>query len=163
MFQARNIYILQCVIAFSLLFLLPLSSAKTRQVETVAPLTLGIYPYLPENELRKRFTPLAEYLAGQLNTRVLIQMSKDYESHIERVGSNSYDIAYIGPSSYVAVVNKYGKQKILARLEVQGKPVFMVLFLPEKRVRLTHCMIFVISVLPLPLHARLWDIWFQDT
>lgn len=124
MFRSRNIYILQCVIVSSWLFLLPVSSAKTSQIKELTSLTLGLYPYLPESELRKRFTPLAEYLASQLNARVLIQMSKDYESHIERIGNNSYDISYIGPSSYISVVKKYGKQKILARLEVQGKPVF---------------------------------------
>lgn len=87
-------------------------------------LTLGIHPYLPAKEVRRKFLPLNQYLADQLKIPVRIVISKDYESHIALVGSNTLDIAYMGPASYVAMTRQYGRHPLLARLEVNGSPIF---------------------------------------
>ncbi|MDH5436081.1 MAG: PhnD/SsuA/transferrin family substrate-binding protein, partial [Gammaproteobacteria bacterium] len=47
-----------------------------------------------------------------------------YESHIELAGNNAYDIAYMGPSSYVTMTSRYGKRPLLARVEVNHNPFF---------------------------------------
>jgi phosphonate transport system substrate-binding protein len=87
-------------------------------------LTLGIHPYLPATELAGRFTPLADYLARITGRPVEIRIAKDYQEHIDRVGRDEVDIAYMGPAPYVKLVDAYGEKPILARLEINGKPSF---------------------------------------
>lgn len=98
---------------------LPLSPAMANR-----PLTLGVHPYLPSDELKQRFTPLIQYLSLKLNAPIVLKISKNYETHLENAGNNHYDIAYLGPSSYVELVTKYGAYPLLARLAVDNKPFF---------------------------------------
>jgi phosphonate transport system substrate-binding protein len=113
MFNSRMVF--RCLLIFALL--LPgLAGAET--------LTLGVHPYLPATEIVKRFTPLAEYLKKKTGLPVEVKISKDYRHHIDLIGQNGLDIAYMGPASYVTVVDTYGKKPILARLEIGGFPTF---------------------------------------
>jgi phosphonate transport system substrate-binding protein len=97
-----------------------LSSAVNAQ-ET---LTLQVHPYLPPSELVKRFMPLTEYLSQKLQKKVVCNISQNYKEHIESVGDDKIDIAFLGPASYVKVVEKFGHKPILARLEIKGNPHF---------------------------------------
>ncbi len=107
-------------IYFVLLFsFLLLGSAKAQE-----PLTLWIHPYLPARELVKRFTPLTTYLTKKINRPINIRISKSYQAHIDRVGQDKVDLAYMGPAPYVKMSRKYGTKPLLARLEVQGSPTF---------------------------------------
>lgn len=87
-------------------------------------LKLGIHPYQSAINLVEKFSPFANYLAQVLNQPVKIVISHDYQHHIDQVGANTYDIAYMGPASYVKLVEKFGPPPLLARLEVNHKPVF---------------------------------------
>ena len=86
------------------------------------PLILAVHPYLPAAEIVTRFTPLADYLDKQLGRRVQVRVGRDYEQHIDAIGLNSVDIAFMGPSSYVEMTARYGAKPLLARIEVNGKP-----------------------------------------
>ena len=88
------------------------------------PLTLWVHPYLPATELIKKFTPLADYLSKKCNKTIRVNVSKSYKSHIERVGEERMDLAYLGPASFVKVISKYGEKNLLARLEVNGSPIY---------------------------------------
>jgi len=88
------------------------------------PLILAVHPYLPFQELKQRFQPLARYLGRILGKRVLVRIGRDYQEHLTYVGKDSADIAYLGPAGYVRLVKKYGRKPLLARLEANGKPVF---------------------------------------
>lgn len=87
-------------------------------------LSFGVHPYLPEKEIIKKFLPMNEYLSETLGIPIKIQVARDYESHIERVGSDTLDIAYMGPASYVEMTRRYGKYPLLARLSVKNSPDF---------------------------------------
>ncbi len=87
-------------------------------------LTLGVHPYLPATELVKRFTPLADYLSKKIGKPVTVRVAKDYQEHIDQIGNDRLDIAYMGPASYVKMVALYGEKPLLARLEIKGKPAF---------------------------------------
>lgn len=87
-------------------------------------LIFSIHPYLPEGELIKRFTPLVEFLESDLGLNIELRISKNYETHIEHVGNNIADIAYLGPSAYVELSRNHNNHKLLARLEINGKPTF---------------------------------------
>jgi phosphonate transport system substrate-binding protein len=101
-----------------LFFLVPKSYAQNEI------LTLGIHPYLPSSELLDKFKLLADYLSKEVNKKVIIEVSKDYNDHIQKIGNDKFHIAVMGPFSYVKMVQKYGKKPILSRFEVDGKPVF---------------------------------------
>lgn len=100
-------------------------------------LILGIHPYLPATELVTRFGPLSEYLSRRVGKPFIIEVARDYEDQIDRIGNNNIDIAFMGPVSYVKLVEKYGRKPILARLEVNGKPTFRgaIITARESRIR----------------------------
>jgi phosphonate transport system substrate-binding protein len=87
-------------------------------------LVLGIHPYKSPAKLIKAYTPLAEYLSGKVGLPVQITISKDYQTHIDAIGSNKLDIAYMGPASYIKLVDHYGKKPLLACQAINGKPTF---------------------------------------
>ncbi len=85
---------------------------------------LWVHPYLPATQLIKKFSPLATYLGEKSGQTIRVKVSKSYKSHIERVGEGRMDLAYLGPACYVKIIHNYGKQTILACLEVNGSPYF---------------------------------------
>lgn len=89
------------------------------------PLLLGVHPYLSETEIQQRFAPLADYLGKQLGRQVQVRVGRNYEQHqhIEAVGLNSVDIAFMGPVPYVKMAARYGAKPLLARIEIDGKPL----------------------------------------
>lgn len=88
------------------------------------PLTLWVHPYLPATELIRKFTPLADYLSQKIGKTIRVKVSESYRSHIERVGEERMDLAYLGPATLVKVIGTYGEKTLLARLEVNGSPYF---------------------------------------
>jgi len=95
-------------------------------------LKLGIHPYLPAEEIIERFTPLAKHIGRELGVTVEIVISRTYEEHVDRTGRNEFDLAFMGPFSYVQMTALHGKKPVLARLEIQGSPLFRgVIFVPE--------------------------------
>lgn len=87
-------------------------------------LTLGVHPYKSVNKLQSYYLPLTEFLSKELNVQVKLSIAKDYKTHINMVGKDIVDIAYMGPASYVEMVNKYGKKRLLARQVIKGKSTF---------------------------------------
>lgn len=88
------------------------------------PLIVAVHPYLPANELTQRFSPLADYLSRELGRPVVVRIGADYWEHIEYIGKDQVDLAFMGPASYVKMVEKYGEKPILARIEINGQPQF---------------------------------------
>ena len=89
------------------------------------PLLLGVHPYLSYGELQNRFQPLAHYLARSLGVTVKVKVGRDYAEHVDEVGHDRIDIAYLGPIPYVHMVEKHGSKPLLARLERIGKAVLV--------------------------------------
>jgi phosphonate transport system substrate-binding protein len=87
-------------------------------------LTLWIHPYLPATELTRRFAPLAAHLSQTLGRPVDIRVARSYQSHLDFVGRDLADLAYVGPASYVQLTEQYGPKPLLAKLELQGAPFF---------------------------------------
>ena len=75
-------------------------------------------------DIIKRFTPLAKEPELHINRPVRISIAKDYRKHIGRIGRDQLDIAYMGPVSYVKMVEKFGKKPLLARHELYGRSTF---------------------------------------
>ena len=85
-------------------------------------LVLAVHPYLPTDEVMTRFAPLAKALGRALGTGIEVQVAADYAKHIEAVGRDRVQLAYLGPVQYVQVVARYGTKPLLARQEVGHRP-----------------------------------------
>lgn len=92
------------------------------QAATPEPLILAVHPYLPAAEIITRFTPLADHLARAVGRPIKVRIGSNYAEHINTIGEDRVDIAYMGPVSYVKLVDRYGKKPLLARQEVGGQP-----------------------------------------
>ncbi len=87
-------------------------------------LTICIHPYSSATILYRSFSPLAEYLSEKIGEPIAVHIATDYDSHIDTIGTNKYGIGYLGPASYIKLVHKYGKKRILGRQAIEGKPYF---------------------------------------
>ncbi|WP_321369870.1 phosphate/phosphite/phosphonate ABC transporter substrate-binding protein [uncultured Desulfuromusa sp.] len=88
------------------------------------PLTLGVHPFQSISILKQQFTPLTNYLTKKLGHKVELRVGTNYQEHIDTVGQNQIDIAYIGPVGYVQLTAQYGQKKLIAVQEVEGKATF---------------------------------------
>lgn len=86
------------------------------------PLILAIHPYLPAPEIQRRFGPLASHLGRALRREVSVRVGQDYDQHIAAIGLDQVDIAFLGPASYVRMVERYGRKPILARFQTGDDP-----------------------------------------
>jgi len=89
-----------------------------------AELKLGIHPFKPPSRLIESFTPLAEYLSEKMGEPVTLEISRDYQTHVDRIGKGEIDMAYMGPVLYVKASSTYGSMPLLARQAIKGNPVF---------------------------------------
>lgn len=105
----------------SILLLISFSSVFADNPKQI---NLLIHPFLKASEIEKRFLPLVQHLSRQLKLPVGIKISDSYDSHINSIGQDQYDFAYIGPYAYVKMVDQYGLKPLLGRLEVRGRPTF---------------------------------------
>ncbi len=103
-----------------------------------APLILAVHPYLPAPELMERFTPLADHLAAAIDRPVEVRVGKDYEEHVAFIGRDRVDIAYLGPASFVKLLDRYGEKPILARLEIKGRPFFQGKIIVRRESSISH-------------------------
>jgi phosphonate transport system substrate-binding protein len=117
----RKYFLVVASCLFGLLACLGSSQAAEREQK---PLVLAVHPYLTPNEVIARFTPLADYLAQELDRKVIVRVGRDYDEHVDFIGQDRVDIAFLGPASYVKLVQKYGAKPLLATIAVDGKPFF---------------------------------------
>ncbi|MFZ5861909.1 MAG: phosphate/phosphite/phosphonate ABC transporter substrate-binding protein [Nitrospirota bacterium] len=93
-------------------------------VSAGAELLLGVHPFKPATKLIEAFTPLAACLGDKLGEHVTLRIAKDYQAHTDAIGRDELDIAYMGPASYVALVERYGPKPLLGRQVITGKSLF---------------------------------------
>ena len=87
-------------------------------------LAICVHPYNSSTKLYQSFTPLAQYLSEKIGRPISVHIAATYQSHINAIGEGELCIGYMGPASYVKLVGKYGKKRILGRQAIEGKPVF---------------------------------------
>ncbi len=115
-----NAYAIRPVVVLINLFL----ALSWQAAAAGAAMTLRIHPYLTATELHARFGPLVRYLSEKTDETVEIVISKNYQNHIELVGTDQFDLAYMGPASYVKMTDRYGAKILLACLKIKGSPFF---------------------------------------
>lgn len=106
--------------------------AMAREQTDKPTLILAVHPYLAPDEVIKRFTPLADYLGQQLGQKVRVRVGPSYAAHIDAIGNDSVDIAFMGPVAYVELSARYSTKPLLARLAINGEPVFRGVIIVRK-------------------------------
>lgn len=96
------------------------------------PLVLGIHPYRSIRILEKKFTPLTAYLSKELGQKVVLRVGTSYQEHIDAIGQDQIDIAYMGPVPYIDLVNQYGVKPLLACQVTNGSPTFEGIIVTRK-------------------------------
>ena len=86
------------------------------------PLILAVHPYLPAAELQQRFAPLAAYLGQAIGRRIEVRVGGSYGEHIEAIGRDQVDLAFLGPIPYVRLLERYGSKPLLGRFLVNRQP-----------------------------------------
>lgn len=89
-----------------------------------ADLVLGVHPFKPATKMAEAFSPLTSYLSEAMGEPVSLRIAKDYQTHTDAIGRDEVDIAYMGPASYAALVDKFGPKPLLARQANGGQPSF---------------------------------------
>ena len=103
---------------------LVLSTHFATAIQAAETLTFGIHPYKSPQKLIKIYQPLANIIEKTIKRPVKIVIAKDYSTHIDNIGKDKIDFAYLGPASYVKMVEKFGQKRILARQAINSKPTF---------------------------------------
>jgi len=90
---------------------------------SVKPFIIAVHPYLPKDEILARFKPLADVLASATGRKVEVRVGRSYDEHINAIGNDSVDMAYMGPIPYCRLVAQYGKKPLLVRQVINGQPM----------------------------------------
>lgn len=85
----------QHLIAF--LFILLLAPGASASNSGESELVFGVYPYLSPSQIVEQFTPLNDYLTGELGRPVTLRSAPDFGKFIERTHAGEYDIIFTAP------------------------------------------------------------------
>ncbi|MBW6521717.1 MAG: PhnD/SsuA/transferrin family substrate-binding protein [Desulfoarculaceae bacterium] len=81
-------------------------------------LVFSTHPFANPAAIHKTFQPLIDYLQEETGVAIRIKIAPSYTAHIITVGSGKADLAFVGPSPYVRIKDKYGGVGLLARLRM---------------------------------------------
>lgn len=70
-----------------------------------------------------RFSPLAQEFARATGRSVTVRVGRSYAEHVDAIGTDRVDIAYMGSVSYVQMTERYGMKPLLARQVVNNDPL----------------------------------------
>jgi phosphonate transport system substrate-binding protein len=91
-----------------------------------------VQPYDTPSRIYEGFGPLLKYLSTELGIPVRIVIGPNYMSHMINIGEGRVDLAYLGPSPYVKVKDKYGGVELVARLIIHNRRNEQVVFITHK-------------------------------
>jgi ABC-type phosphate/phosphonate transport system substrate-binding protein len=98
-----------------------LHSSATADVTRLSPVAdkneylLGVFPYLAPRELEKMYSPVAADYSNAIEASVLFRTNSSYESFMENLEKQTFDIVFVQPFDYVAIADKYGYRPLATR------------------------------------------------
>ena len=106
-------------------FLLLLSCFSPVQAhDTEKALIFGVHPYLNATKLIERFTPLIDYLSEKMDIHIHIRVGSSYQNHIDAVALGEVDFAYMGPASFLKLIEQKNTVIPLGRLAYSDRNTF---------------------------------------
>lgn len=88
-------------------------------ISSARELVFSTHPFANPATIYRTFQPLIDYLGHTLGAEISIKIAPSYLAHIVMVGSGKADIAFVGPSPYVRIKDKFGGIELLARLRMK--------------------------------------------
>jgi phosphonate transport system substrate-binding protein len=79
--------------------------------------TLGVFPNMPPQELESVFGPIAAAIGKAIDAEVTFKTSSTYQTFMNKLDEQAYDIAYVQPFDYVRIADKYGYRPLAAMSE----------------------------------------------
>lgn len=84
-------------------------------------LRMGVAPLEDPAVMKKKFTPLANYLSSKLGVKVEVIPGADLASTVNDLGMGRTDLCYLSPTTYIEARHKYGAE-VLVKAVDHGKP-----------------------------------------
>jgi phosphonate transport system substrate-binding protein len=85
----------------------------------------GVFPYVPALTIDRIFGPVAASFAAELDRPVYLKTKSTFESFVEQLERQTYDIIFVHPFLYIEAADRHGYLP-LARLEGQLRGVALV-------------------------------------
>ncbi len=82
-------------------------------------LVFSTYPFANPATIYQTFQPLVEYLGKKTGNTITIKIAPSYIAHVLMVGKGKADLAFVGPSPYVRIKDKFGGIELLARFKMR--------------------------------------------
>lgn len=82
-------------------------------------LVFSTYPFANPAVIYRTLQPLVKHLGNKTGTEITIRIASSYTDHIKTVGSGKVDLAFVGPSPYVRIKDKFDGIELLARFRMQ--------------------------------------------
>ncbi|MFA7382547.1 MAG: phosphate/phosphite/phosphonate ABC transporter substrate-binding protein [Desulfurivibrionaceae bacterium] len=82
-------------------------------------LVFSTHPFANPAAVHKTFQPLIEYLRRETGLAIRLKIAPSYTAHVTTVGLGQADLAFVGPSPYVRIKDKFGGVELLARLRME--------------------------------------------
>jgi len=86
----------------------------------VAEIRFGTVPRLNAPELQSMFTPLADYLSGEVGEKVTIVIPKNFDGVGEMVKAGQMDIGFVNPLIYIQIREKVNIEPLALSSEVKS-------------------------------------------
>lgn len=94
-----------------MLLLAVLLAAPTHAAE-LAPLQMGLLPYLSSDQLFKNFLPMKNYLEVQLNRRIEMSTAPNFKTYVQRAAHGDYDIYQTAPHFALLAETESGYHRV---------------------------------------------------
>jgi phosphonate transport system substrate-binding protein len=109
------------------LFLLTGCSGNDDESASMDMLRISVLPDQSESSLRKRFTPLLDYLSQEAGLPYEFVLAKDYEDLLERFHRNELDLVRFGGFAFVkARLDDGARPLVMRNVDVRFTSVFVV-------------------------------------
>lgn len=95
---------------FMLLFAVLL--AAPAHAAELAPLQMGLLPYLSSDKLFKEFLPMKNYLEVKLNRRIEMSTAPNFKTYVQRAAHGDYDIYQTAPHFALLAETKSGYHRV---------------------------------------------------
>ncbi|MCK4922084.1 MAG: phosphate/phosphite/phosphonate ABC transporter substrate-binding protein [Bacteroidales bacterium] len=118
------ILVLTSVSIFSNMDIVPEYQLSQNEVDNKEQIVLAVHPYDSPVEIARNFAPLINYLSEHLGKTFVLSVSKSYEFHIDRIGKDQVDIAFLGPAVYTMISERFGKKNLLCSFDKDGSKNF---------------------------------------
>ena len=126
--RTGRLFALACLLAA---FYSPMTGAADHVVcRQEKPLVFGILPLLSVEQLVARFSPLVNYLSGQLRVSVHLETAPDFAEFVRRTDADRrYDILYTAPHLY-AQANRKAGYRLIASVDSPG--MWAIIVVPRR-------------------------------